>query len=965
MDNTTAGERKLALTIYENAKNVKGRGAFATFDQLCAVMSKRHLRDEKDGKAFSPHRLNEGTTRANLNVEYLSMAVADVDDGVTLDELRPLISNYTWIATSSHRHTNEHAKFRLVFPLSRDVYPGEWGNFRAAFNKLLQNHIDPATKDAGRFYYLPSCSSSNWEFAFFEVNKGEWLDPDKLAPSDDSADLYTPTSINSSKSELSLFAGQEHPLSMIAEAANRCAQLGYFRDTGCSDDEMEPVWWACLGIAKHCRDGIEKAHEWSSLDSRYSAAETDRKMDKWTYGPTTCAKFQELNGTVCNGCTFKGTISSPIQLGRTMDTEPPLVVEEGEVIPKKLWFFPKGFEVVGDVLLMKIPGKEADDPPTIVKVASPWFYLKERIEAHDGTYSHMVTTEIRKNKWRDFEVQAKQMAELRSLKASFASYEVTVHQDKFFELYYKEWANELRKHKDEVRTFRQMGWNKNFTGFMVGDQMLTENGRSTIRVDRTFIKDDDLIECANVKGTKEEWTKGVMELYDRENGLPYQYTILTQFSSPLVAMMDYEEWNGIPLALTSDNSGYGKTTVTKIGINALMSSSKTTITNITPRAMILRAGQMNNTPLLYDELTRHLPDPDDLAGISYDLSNGRPRVGSEVGGREREAGLRFKFNSTITANKNFFEKLAQSKVTPIATQMRIFEIPMESYPMLDTVREGSKLHATHHELALHLVNNVHGVWADDYFRFVIQNKRDIRDKLHSTAMEIISHLGGNAAKERFYAYHVACVMVAGWICQKIGALHFDLREIRKWALHHIVMMRKSAQVYGPDVEELFSKMVGDLHGSILVTKHFDTLDTRANAIEVPMIPLRNAPQARLVLGAEKKERGKFFVSIRFLDEWCAKNNLTGSAFKRMLGGSGLLRPSAEKGRGFDRKINLAKGVPSHPTGQARCYEFDYDSVQGLLRDVVDGNVLNIRQPVANSVASDSEEVSKAGRGGGI
>ena len=267
------------------------------------------------------------------------------------------------------------------------------------------------------------------------------------------------------------------------------------------------------------------------------------------------------------------------------------------------------------------------------------------------------------------------------------------------------------------------------------------------------------------------------------------------------------------------------------------------------------------------------------------------------------------------------------------------------------------LHAKHHELALHLVNNVSGVWADDYFRFVIQNIQAVKDKLHATAMAITTALGGHAARERFYAYHMAGVLVAGWICRRIGAVGFDLNEIKRWALRHITSMRKSAQKYSNNTDEKFAKLISEMHGAILVTKHFDLLDTRMNTIEVPMFPLKKSPVARLVLGSDK-ERGKFFVSARAIDEWCAENDLTSSQFKRMLVNANLLRPSPEKGRGFDRKINLSKGVPSHPTGQCRCFELEYAAVQGYVNDVVGGNVLSINQSVATAVANESEELAE-------
>lgn len=93
--------------------------------------------------------------------------------------------------------------------------------------------------------------------------------------------------------------------------ADHCAQVDHFRKTGCADSE--PLWYANLGVLKSCAGGEAAAHEWSANDARYERKETQKKLDQWNTGPTTCDKFRELNPTGCAGCTQK--CKSPVQLG--------------------------------------------------------------------------------------------------------------------------------------------------------------------------------------------------------------------------------------------------------------------------------------------------------------------------------------------------------------------------------------------------------------------------------------------------------------------------------------------------------------------------------------------------------------------------------------------------------------------------------------------------------------------------
>lgn len=729
----------------------------------------------------------------------------------------------------------------------------------------------------------------------------------------------------------------EFPDASLALAADRCAQIANFRDTG---GETEPVWYANLGVAKHCTiDGEALAHEWSRSYSGYDQAETQRKLDQWAYGPTTCEKYRQLNPSLCDACAFKGKVKSPIQLGVPVDVKPPMVVaetDEGEVkFTPPNW--PRSFVHKNGVVSMLIP--DGDGVPQSVRVFEPLFYLSERIRLEDNTYGLKVRMNVRGSEWREFDLPQKSLAETRALKATLAGYEIMTYNDKLLDAYVKDYATALRRHTDVVNTFKQFGWNKDRTGFIIGDEMIHSTGRSKVRISRERIKDDDLVEACHVRGSKTEWTEAVMTLYGAPEAVHYQYALLTQLAAPLAPLLEREEWNGIPLALTSDGSGWGKTTVVKIGINALCNSGKVTLSSYTTRSVINRSGQMNHVPVLFDEMTKQITDPEQLAEIAYDLSNGRGRVGMQSDGMERAQPLKFKLMSTITANKNFFELLAQSKTTPIATQMRIFEIAMESYPRIQACEEEASkrydktLIAKHHQVANHVVDNVHGVWANDYIGFIIKNKEEVVSRLNKTVVAIIGALGGNAAQERFFAYHLACVLIAGWIGKRLGMHAFDMNHIRDWGFAHITRMRGVANHYGAYVEDQFSKMLTDMHGTILVTRNYDSLDARRGKIEMPMLQIRGGVQARLVLGSDD-ERGKLLVAVTAVDEWCAKNGVTPSAFKRKLAAKGFIRMGVERGRGMDRKASLGRGVPSHPTARCRCLEFEYFAVQGYIEDHV-------------------------------
>jgi putative DNA primase/helicase len=178
--NVAFDTRKLPLMRYVSKTDNIGKQNAGTWEQVAELLCKRDVRTNKDGKAFTPAFYKKGTTRAKENVMGVSMAVADIDDGVALDTLKPAIASLSWAAYSSHSHTAGHPKFRIVFPLQRDCSPAKWPTAWAGLNALLKGHCDPACKDVSRLYFLPSCPPETQADAFCITNDGEWLDPDEL-----------------------------------------------------------------------------------------------------------------------------------------------------------------------------------------------------------------------------------------------------------------------------------------------------------------------------------------------------------------------------------------------------------------------------------------------------------------------------------------------------------------------------------------------------------------------------------------------------------------------------------------------------------------------------------------------------------------------------------------------------------------------------------------------------------------
>jgi len=319
-------QRTLALTTYRSAKVPEPDSVQeSTWASLLERFRSHAVRPAKGGAAFSFLRLKPGTTRANENVESHSAVVLDIDDGTPLQQIVDQVREYEFLAVSTHSHSQKHAKYRMIFPLSRDVPPERWPQIWQLTNQLIGGHADPATKDNARIYYFPTCPVERKNDAFFHHNPGKWLDPDEL---------LTPRAVpgnDMTRAARSTVKGLNwefevrylYPAVSAHCIAENCEQVRQMRDLG--GRISEPRWYASLGVLAHTENGDEVAHEWSAGDPRYTYDETEGRLARLRrdeIGPTTCGRFADLYPDGCANCKYKGKIKSPIQLGHVQSIAP-------------------------------------------------------------------------------------------------------------------------------------------------------------------------------------------------------------------------------------------------------------------------------------------------------------------------------------------------------------------------------------------------------------------------------------------------------------------------------------------------------------------------------------------------------------------------------------------------------------------------------------------------------------------
>lgn len=133
----------------------------------------------KDIGGFVGGYLNDGK-RSKRTVRHRQVLTLDADsvEGDLWHDFTMLYAEEA-LVYSTHKHTPEAPRLRLVMPLSRPVSPEEYEAVgRRIAGSLDIEWFDPTTFQAERLMYWPSTSSDG--VFLFERQNGEWLDVDKV-----------------------------------------------------------------------------------------------------------------------------------------------------------------------------------------------------------------------------------------------------------------------------------------------------------------------------------------------------------------------------------------------------------------------------------------------------------------------------------------------------------------------------------------------------------------------------------------------------------------------------------------------------------------------------------------------------------------------------------------------------------------------------------------------------------------
>jgi hypothetical protein len=204
------------------------------------------------------------------------------------------------------------------WPLGAMVPPEEWIVYARGLKAACAAnglHIDPV-RVADIASILRTPGSHNRKHGEIEIVCGDLTGPYNIELFEQLNGIALSPSASSHRPLLhaarQIYSDEPSNPQSIAQA---CEQISALRDR--SGKLPEPLWRAAVQILGWCGDeGRKLAHEWSKPDPRYTWEATEDRLNRRLDAPLTCAHFESINSNGCEGCAWKGRVTTPVQLGR-------------------------------------------------------------------------------------------------------------------------------------------------------------------------------------------------------------------------------------------------------------------------------------------------------------------------------------------------------------------------------------------------------------------------------------------------------------------------------------------------------------------------------------------------------------------------------------------------------------------------------------------------------------------------
>lgn len=701
---------------------------------------------------------------------------------------------------------------------------------------------------------------------------------------------------------------------ILDAVAQRCKQVGALVASGGVTDAAgrpveEPLWRASLGLAKHCTDPQEAIIKMAGKHPDFDLDSNMAKLDGWKgTGPTTCAKFDQLCGSGCEGCPHRGQITSPAQL--SVVTETAVETPTGEEV---VFTLPKHYVVKDGKVYREVEhetegtdanGNKVAQTVVDLELASAYEMHVTGVYHDDESCKSALKLMIKypmegwKETSHDMSVIATAGKEFNTFLLDRQVYIKNIGQQEKLRGFLMDYLTMVQQQAPSGKDFTSFGWQADGS-FMCGP---------TIIGSPTGVVDSRLRGAAaqygafiRPEGDRGEWLRG-MAMLDR----PGTETIRAAVLLGTAGLLGPASGNAqLTVSIYSPETTTGKT-LSLIAINSLIGSPKALLLNRkdTANSLYKLRGVYNHLPACLDEATS--ADDKDFADMIYDLSQGRERIRMKSDGSLRDPAT-WGGPTILTTNISAHQKVEGAQAGSDPLKIRCLELHQHDRTFV-TPREDQTVADSSEFFDLMMYNNG---WAFPELIAAVQElggPRVIWDKAQTAFERAFSF--AFEPQERFYRTGVISAWAIGVLGKKLGLFPFDIHATVQYVLDTVQSYRQWEVSNKVDVFDTIGQFLAEHNDQIVEAK--EKYGTATEQVTMPA-PERAVARVKMVYDDKNPVMPGSVIAINAekLRLWLRQKRDGMDRIERALETEGALVRRRER-------VTMFKGCPKHAPGQAQC-----------------------------------------------
>jgi hypothetical protein len=653
----------------------------------------------------------------------------------------------------------------------------------------------------------------------------------------------------------------------------------------------EPTWRAALSIAKFCEDGTKAAHLISREHPDYDPDTTEAKLSG-IKGPYTCATFNQCRPGVCESCPFWGKITSPIQLGSTIDEAETITVENAESGQPVVVYKDAGGEIPrypypyfrgkngGVYLRQKNEDGEYDD----VLIYMYDFYYTRRVLDPELGECLIARLHMPNDGVREFPVPLYVATSKEEIRKNLSKQGLAVAA-KRWELimsYTQSWIENLQTATSADTARTQFGWtDEEMTSYVIGDREIFAN---EVAYNPPSAKTAFMFPALRKRGTLEGWIEQA-KFYDRPGLEPYQFVLCQALAAPL---MRFTPVNASIFDFYSDGSGHGKSTTQKFALTIYGDPSDLIVgPKDTLNSRMNRMELMKDVNLQFDEFTEF--PADQTSDLIYGITDGRQKARMASGSNEeRYRGEPWHTTVTSSSNHSMLAKVYSVKSNPQGEVQRVLRYHVQPHNFTDKSET---------DVFARTVGAHHGHAVEVFVQSIMADRDTVR-KLLEMVQGKIDRACDLTMQNRFWSVQGAVAITALILARTTGLLSYDPEKLFDWVVQ-LIKDNKAASVEATaSVETIITDYVTEHYGDILWIKSTEAQGGgNGNALDSLVVP-EMQPRSRLVARYETDTKYLFLVLSPF-KAWCTK---------RRFNFDSVCKEASQQLRGTKQKVRISRGT---------------------------------------------------------